>query len=250
MRVWDPQVLVESLSGWKKCPVGSESQMPLPHGGGSIAQRLQHLSYGGLIQRQTSDGAWVQHTWVDTWACLIATCQQRRPEEPQNHASRYYMYDYTYVWYVNRCVKMCWGVLPGRAAHWAGAVKIREAESTCCQPVQVRSEGTGMSKTAQVTETQIICEQEDEIRRGSWGDAKQGWQTRSKANKIHSFHREENESWWKQTNCDGAFKGLSEKRTSQSKKKGEPCTRGLRFASTYLMWPILVLISININYFR
>lgn len=54
---------------------------------------------------------------------------------------------------------------PGRAADRAGAVEISKPESSCCEAVQVRSEGRRVSVTAQVPETQIICEEEDEIRR-------------------------------------------------------------------------------------
>lgn len=80
--VGDAQVLVEPLLGWEKRPICSNSQVPLAHGGGGVAQRFQHFSYGGLIQRKAALRAWVQHTRVDTRAGLIAPRQQRRPGEP------------------------------------------------------------------------------------------------------------------------------------------------------------------------
>lgn len=48
--------------------------------------------------------------------------------------------------------------VPGRAADGAGTVEIREAESSRSQSVQVGSEGGRVSVTAQIPETQIICE--------------------------------------------------------------------------------------------
>lgn len=82
MGVGDAQVMVEPLLGWKKRPICTNSQVPFPHGGGGVAQRFQHFSYGGLIQRKAPYRAWVQHSWVDTRAGLIAPRQQRCPEEP------------------------------------------------------------------------------------------------------------------------------------------------------------------------
>lgn len=82
MRVGDSQVLVEALFGWKKHPIGPDSQVPLSYGSGGIALRFQDLSDGGLIQRQTTTRAWVQYSGVDAWAGLIAACQQGGPEKP------------------------------------------------------------------------------------------------------------------------------------------------------------------------
>lgn len=69
---------------------------------------------------------------------------------------------------------MCGLVLwtPGRAADRAGAVEISKPESSCCEAVQVRSERRRVSVTAQVPKTQIICEEEDEIRRRRRAGAK------------------------------------------------------------------------------
>ena len=64
--------------------------------------------------------------------------------------------------------------VPGRAADRAGAVEIREAESPRSQAVQVRGERARVSVTAQVPETQIIGEKQDEVRRRSRAGAKQG----------------------------------------------------------------------------
>lgn len=61
------------------------------------------------------------------------------------------------------CGLVLW--IPGRAADRAGAVEISKPESSCCEAIQVRSEGRRVSVTAQIPKTQIICEEEDEIRR-------------------------------------------------------------------------------------
>lgn len=77
MGVGDAQEMVKPLFGRKKRPIGPKSQVPLPYSSSGIAQGFQDLSNGGLIQRKTTNRAWVQHSWVDTWAGLIAPRQQR-----------------------------------------------------------------------------------------------------------------------------------------------------------------------------
>lgn len=60
-----------------------------------------------------------------------------------------------------------WQTVPRRAADGTGAVEICKPESSCSQAVKVWSEWTGVSVTAQVPETQIICKKQDEVRRWS-----------------------------------------------------------------------------------
>lgn len=71
MRVGYPKVVVKALLGWKKFPLGPKSQVPLSNGSSGVAHRLQDFSDGGLIKRETTNGAWVQHSWIDARASLI-----------------------------------------------------------------------------------------------------------------------------------------------------------------------------------
>lgn len=63
--VGDAQVVVKALVGGKKHPVLPNAQVPFPNRSSGVAQRLQHLGNGGLIQRKTTYRGGVEDSWVD-----------------------------------------------------------------------------------------------------------------------------------------------------------------------------------------